>query len=62
MSLTASYNSVASQTYFAHAVYCARRKEGKGENTSGVFGRVFVCTAGMCTNQIAASGNQLNII
>ena len=28
-------------------VYCARRKEGRGKNTSGVFGQVFVCTAGM---------------
>ena len=28
-------------------VYCARRKEGRGKNTSDVFGQVFVCTAGM---------------
>ena len=36
-------------------------KRGEGENTSGVFGQVFVCAAGMLavyTNQIALSGNQ----
>ena len=60
-------NSLASQTYFARArilrahVYCARRKEGRGENTSGVFGQVFVCTAGMLAVPIRLQYRVINI-
>ena len=53
--------SLASQTYIARAVYCARRKEGKGKNTSGVFGQVFVCTAGMLAIPIRLQYRVINI-
>ena len=44
-------------------VYCARRKEGRGKNTSGVYTWIGFCTCVHCrnvgsTNQIAALGNQ----
>ena len=42
-------------------VYCARRKEGRGENTSGVFGQVFVCTAGMLAVPIRLQYRVINI-
>ena len=43
-------------------VYCARRKEGRGKNTSGVFGQVFVCTAGMLAVPIRLQYRVINII
>ena len=42
-------------------VYCARRKEGRGKNTSGVFGQVFVCTAGMLAVPIRLQYRVINI-
>ena len=42
-------------------VYCARRKERRGENTSGVFGQVFVCTAGMLAVPIRLQHQVINI-
>ena len=33
--------------YFAHARILRVPKEGRGKSTSGVFGKFFVCAAGM---------------
>ena len=53
--------SLASQTYFARARILRAPKRGEGENTSGVFGQVFVCTAGMLAVPIRLQYRVINI-
>ena len=47
--------------FYKGRILCFVKKEGRGKNTSGVFGQVFVCTAGMLAVPIRLQYRVINI-